>query len=88
MRGGGEGATLKAVFLMLRILIATSAGVIVFGICLFLPLGVMRIANADPGKFAGAFLIGFVGLPLGLIAGVGIGILVFLKIQFLRNLRT
>jgi hypothetical protein len=77
---------LKAIFLMLRILVATSVGVIVFGVCLFLPLGVMKIASGAPGKFAGAFLIGFVGFPLGLVAGVGMGILVFLKIQFRRNL--
>jgi hypothetical protein len=77
---------LKGVFLMLRILVATSVGVIVFGTCLFLPLGVMKMASGDSGKFGGAFLIGFVGLPLGLVAGVGVGILAFLKIQFRRNL--
>jgi hypothetical protein len=51
-----------------------------FFVCLFVPLFLISAVRGDPGDIAGGILTIFVGLPVGLLGGLGCGAFAFKKL--------
>ena len=56
-------------------------GIVMFFVCVFVPLFVISAVRGDPGDIAGGILTIFVGFPIGLLGGLGFGVFAFKKIQ-------
>jgi hypothetical protein len=69
---------------VLRLLVAIVTGSIMFFVCLFIPLVLISIFRRDPGDIAGGILTIFIGLPIGLIGGIGSGVVAFRKVALLQ----
>jgi hypothetical protein len=72
---------------LFRLLVAIVIGSIMFLVCLFIPLVLMSAFRGDPGDIAGGFLTICIGLPVGLVGGIGSGIVAFRKIALSQGSR-
>ena len=68
---------------MFRPIVAIVIGSAMFVVCLFVPLVLVSSFRRDPGDIAAGILTICIGLPVGLLGGLGSGIFAFKKIAFL-----